>query len=118
MSNLCVTVWNVEHGTSIFIVTPNGKKVFLDCGSSSEFSPALEVNPKNKKKLDYLVISHPHRDHIIDLENIDLQFKIKVLSRNKKITPDVMRDDNPDIFDPPNDTIIDKYFEISDKFTI
>jgi len=118
MSNLKLTVWNVEQGTSIYVVTPNGKRIFLDCGSSSEFSPALEVNSSyEKKKLDYLVLSHPHQDHITDLQNIDEKFKIKVLSRNKKISKDVMKEDNPDVFDPPNDVIIGKYFELSGRFT-
>jgi competence protein ComEC len=118
MSNLKITVWNVERGTSIYVVAPNGKKVFLDCGSSSEFSPALEVNPDYEtKKLDYLVISHPHQDHITDLQNIDDKFNIKVLSRNKKISKDVMTEDNPDVFDPPNDVIIGKYFELPERFT-
>jgi len=118
MSNLKVTIWNVEHGTSIYVVTPNGKKVFLDCGSSSEFSPALEVNSSyEKKKLDYLVISHPHQDHITDLQNLDEKFRIKVLSKNKKISKDVMKEDNPNVFDPPNDEIIGKYFELKDRFT-
>jgi beta-lactamase superfamily II metal-dependent hydrolase len=89
----------------------------LDCGSSDEFSPALEINPTSEiKKLDYLVVSHPHQDHITDLENFDKKFDIRVMSRNKKITKDVMLKDNPDVFDPPNDVIINKYYEINNRF--
>ena len=118
MSNLITTIWNVEHGTSIYSVTTNGKKVFLDCGSSNEFSPALAINSNyEKKKLDHLVISHPHQDHITDLRNIDEKFKIKVLTRSKKINEDVMKDDNPDVFEPPNDEIVGKYFELLKRFT-
>ncbi|MCV0367238.1 MAG: MBL fold metallo-hydrolase [Nitrosopumilus sp.] len=118
MTNLLVSVWNVEHGSSVYAVTPNGRKVFLDCGSSSEFSPAKEVNSTyEKKKLDYLVITHPHRDHITDLEFVEEKFNIKVIRRNKKITKDVMLKDNPDVFDPPNDKIIERYFKLSDRFT-
>jgi len=118
LSNLRITVWNVEHGTSIYAVAPNGKKIFLDCGSSSDFSPSLAVNSEyGKKKLDYLVISHPHRDHITDLENLDEKFQIKILERNTTITEDVMRKDNPDVFDPPNDEIIGRYFDLAKRFT-
>lgn len=118
MTNLIVTVWNIEHGSSIFAQTPNGRKVFLDCGSSDEFSPAKEVNPNiEKKKLDFLVITHPHQDHITDLSNMDNRFKIKVLRRNKKITKEVMLEDNDKVFDSPNDKIIGKYFELVKRFT-
>ena len=118
MSNLRINIWDVEHGTSIYAVTPNGKKIFLDCGSSGDFSPSLDVNPDHeKKKLDYLILSHPHQDHITDLQNLDEKFKIKILTRNKKITKEVMLDDNPDVFDPPNDKIIGKYFKLLERFT-
>jgi competence protein ComEC len=117
MTNLIFTVWNVEHGSSVFVQTPNGRKVFLDCGSSSGFSPAKEVNSTSeKKKLDFLVITHPHQDHITDILNIENRFKIKVLRRNKVITKDVMLEDNEKVFDPPNDKIIEKYFELADRF--
>lgn len=118
MTNLLVKIWNVEHGTCISIQTPNGRKAILDCGSSDDISPAYEINPTNEiKKLDYLVISHPHQDHITDLLNIESRFKIKVLRRNKVIDENIMINDNPDVFDPPNDKILNKYFEISNRFT-
>lgn len=113
-----MTVFDVEHGTCIYLQTPNGKKALFDCGSSSEFSPALYLNDtEEKKKLDYLVITHPHQDHITDLANVDEKFKIKVLSRNKKLTREIMKNDNPDIFEPPNDVIIGKYFELGERFS-
>lgn len=118
MTNLLVNVFDVEHGTCIYLQTPNGKKAMFDCGSSSEFSPALHLNDtEKKKKLDYLVITHPHQDHITDLENIEEKFNITVLSRNKKITKKIMEDDNPEVFDSPNDVIIGRYFDLSDRFT-
>lgn len=118
MSNLQITIWDVEHGTAIYAVTPNGRKIILDCGSSSDFSPALEINPTNEKKiLDHLVISHPHQDHITDIQNIDEKFQIKTLQRNEKITEEVMKEDNPSVFDPPNASLIDKYYELGKRFS-
>ena len=111
-------IWDVEHGVCIYIETPNKKRALLDCGSSSSFSPAIHiVEDLGIKKLDYLVISHPHDDHIRDIENIDYYFDVKVLGRNKKIDKDVMKEDNPDLFSPPNDKRITKYFEIDKKFS-
>lgn len=118
MSNLKVIIWNVKQGVSIYAVAPNGKKVIIDCGSSDDFSPACDINPKHeKKKLDYLIISHPHQDHISDLLEIDKKFNVVVLSRNKKIDKKVMRNNNPDVFSPPNKTYIDKYYEYDERFT-
>lgn len=118
MSNVVVKVWNVEHGVCISIQTPNGRKAILDCGSSDSISPASEINSTvEKKKLDYLLISHPHQDHITDILELDKRFDIKVLSRNKLIDENKMKDDNPEVFDPPNDKFINKYFEISKRFT-
>jgi len=111
-------IWDVEHGVCIYIETPNKKRALLDGGSSSNFSPAIYLHEDLKiKKLDYLLISHPHDDHIRDIENIDYYFDIKVLGRNKKIDKEVMKEDNSKLFTPPNDKRITKYFEIDKKFT-
>ena len=118
MSNLKVKVWDVEHGACIYAVAPNGKKVIIDCGNSSDISPAYNINTDHeKKKLDYLVISHPHQDHITDLLNVDEKFNVKVFRCNEKISKSVMKQDNPNVFDPPNDIYIDKYYEYTEKFT-
>ena len=37
--------------------TPNGKKIFLDCGSTSELSPACIINPSDDKKTSRLFSS-------------------------------------------------------------
>lgn len=114
-----ITVWNVEHGVCIYIITPNNKKVILDCGSSQDFSPAIHLyEDLNVTKIHYLVISHPHDDHIRDIGNLDYYYKgnIAVFHRNQKITKDVISDENPEVVKPPNDKKINKYFEIDKRF--
>lgn len=115
-----VTVWDVEHGVCILVTTPNKKNVILDCGASSNFSPAIYLfQDLNVKRIDYLVISHPHEDHIHDLDNLLFYYKdnIRVYRRNKSIDRDAMEEDNPDLANQGKDSKLGKYFVMNDKFT-
>lgn len=115
MKSLKVRVWDVKHGTCISAETPNGKNVIIDCGNSDGVSPACHINPGAEKKiLDYLVISHPHQDHIKDILNVDEKFDAKVLRVNSKITKNAMKQDNSGVFDP-DDEYINKYYEYAEK---
>ena len=60
-------VWNVDLGLAVHVQAPNGKHIVVDLGSSSSVSPlsALWLRP-----IEYLVITHPHQDHISDINNI------------------------------------------------
>ena len=115
-----ITVWDVEHGVCIFAVTPNKKRVILDCGASSEFSPAIYLHDDLRiKKIDHLIISHPHADHINDIDNLLYFYEndIKVYKRNEKISKDIVEEENPELAKPPNDKKIKKYFQLDKKFT-
>ncbi|MGL6194803.1 MAG: ComEC/Rec2 family competence protein, partial [Thermoguttaceae bacterium] len=67
-NRLEVRVLSVGHGSSILIVTPDGKVVVYDSGSFSK--PGIGVNALSaslwnlgKTKIDALFISHPDTDH-------------------------------------------------------
>lgn len=83
--------WDVQHGNACYIHTPNDRHIVVDLGTGSysenkEFSPLLHL--KNKygvKQLDYVVITHPHRDHIDDIFNFD-RLSPKTLHRPKHLT--------------------------------
>jgi len=78
-------IWDVQHGHATYINMPNGRHMIIDLGigtygQSAPFSPLLHL--KNKYRvhhLDYMVITHPHRDHIDDIFNFD------------ELPPDVLR---------------------------
>ena len=115
-----VTIWDVEHGVCIFVKTPNQKNVILDCGASQNFSPAIYLSRDLKvKRIDYLVISHPHADHIHDLDNLLQCYEdnIRVYRRSKSIDRDAMEEDNPDLANQAKDSKLDKYFAMNDEFT-
>lgn len=67
------------------------KDVVLDCGANSdpEFSPLKWLNTSyyGMNSIDYLIISHPHEDHIEDLDRMEeLGLKPSILQRPKQAT--------------------------------
>jgi len=66
---LDVRIWDVAHGSAAYMRAGN-KDVVLDCGAGSRFSPLEWLNNPyyGMNALDYLIISHPHEDHIEDLD--------------------------------------------------
>lgn len=83
MIDFLCNIWNVEHGSSALIKTPNDKYIMLDAGSSSSFSPAEHLYSKGIRDIETLVISHPHEDHLRDLPKANDLFSIHGLLRNK-----------------------------------
>ena len=94
-------VWDVQHGNAIYMKTPNGKHVMFDIGTGSyangaEFSPLHHLKHNWKVNcLHYLVISHPHADHISDIRNMfHLNLKPLLLYRPRNIDPDLISTSN------------------------
>jgi beta-lactamase superfamily II metal-dependent hydrolase len=74
-----IWVFNVQRGLAIFIRTPNNWGILYDLGNTDEFSPHAFIKENllphinkydNKHDLAQLVLSHPHTDHISDVEKI------------------------------------------------
>lgn len=84
---LMFTLWDVGHGVSIWIRTPNGSNHWIDLGRTTEFSPSEHVGGAYRvSEVDYLVISHPDKDHLEDLPQFRATFgDPRVLLRNKTI---------------------------------
>ncbi len=70
---LSVTFIDVGQGDSILIETPGGKNILIDAGNGSTEWSSFDaggsiVVPYLKKhgikKIDYMIMSHPHNDHI------------------------------------------------------
>lgn len=91
-SALEIVVWDVQHGNAIYMKTPNGTNIMFDIGMRShrngwEFSPLKYLKYKWRvDRLHYLVISHPHADHMNDISNMfDLNLRPEVLTRPEYI---------------------------------
>jgi len=90
--SLTVKFYDVEHGSCTHIITPNNKHLLFDIGSKTEKSICNHLNNKYfsryNMKPDLLVITHPHIDHISDLENMYYyNMKPNCLWRDKRAFP-------------------------------
>lgn len=75
--NLAVTFLNVGQGDSSFIEFPNGKCMLVDASTAGESERILNhVAGKGYKKIDYLIATHPHNDHIGGMTNVVDCFEI------------------------------------------
>lgn len=75
--NLVVDIIDVGQGESILIRLPREKTMLIDAGSRSESSKVVNyIKDRGIYKIDYLIATHPHEDHIggmVDvIENFDI----------------------------------------------
>lgn len=75
--NLAVTFLNVGQGDSSFIEFPNGKCMLIDASTLGESERILNhIAGKGYQKIDYVVATHPHNDHIGGMRNVTDCFEI------------------------------------------
>lgn len=68
VSNLTVTFIDVGQGDSEYIVSPTGKTMLIDAGDANKaYMITTEVDTK---KLDFVIATHPHADHIGGMKTI------------------------------------------------
>lgn len=64
-----IVVHDVGHGQAIHVLTPQEVMV-IDLGCSAAFSPLLWLWYEQRRTIDRLLISHPHTDHIDEVEKL------------------------------------------------
>jgi competence protein ComEC len=107
-----MTVWNVQLGLAIHVKAPNGKYIVIDLGTGTQESG--NASPLKKRKYDniaYMVITHPHLDHIDDILQFD-ENSPRILHRAKSIT-------NSEVMEGVRDCDkekFEKYCEINDRY--
>jgi beta-lactamase superfamily II metal-dependent hydrolase len=79
MGNVKIRVWDVKYGNAIYVRTPNDKHLVYDLGrgdyseNSNDRSPLQTLSAHYKiSHIHYLMVTHPHRDHIDDILNINM----------------------------------------------
>lgn len=91
-------IFNVGGALSAYIETPV-KKIVIDLGGSSDFSPVFdfliplyekrkEKKVEKKYKIDQLILSHPHADHISELINLDSNFYVDLYTTPNDLSPE------------------------------
>ncbi len=116
---LRLMVWNVQHGSANTIETPNGKIIAIDLGagdgSQGGFSPLQHLWDCGIRKLDQVIITHPHLDHIDDILYFD-SFSPSTFRSPKHLTEGDIRYGNPNWSDEA-EAKIQKYLAIRRSYT-
>jgi competence protein ComEC len=94
--------FDVQHGHATYIKFPNGNHWFIDLGQGSiqdtneTFSPLSHMRyTYGVQQLHHLVITHPHHDHIADLQHLHLA-RPTVLTAPRHLTDADVRGGNHD----------------------
>jgi len=75
--NLKVSYIDVGQADSILIQTPGGKNVLIDAGNNGDATTIVTyLKAQNISRLDYVIATHSHEDHIGSMDTIIKTFDI------------------------------------------
>src|ERR1700692_1088131 len=86
-----VIIFDVDHGSCAFMKSPTGCSLMIDCGRTDGFSPVAYISDHELDgtpvfsgyRLTQLLITHPHDDHIEDIESISSELSPYILQRQQ-----------------------------------
>ncbi|MEN3038485.1 MAG: DNA internalization-related competence protein ComEC/Rec2 [Candidatus Kryptonium sp.] len=87
-SNFEITVLDVGQGDAIFVEFPDGKNLLIDSGNKTfNFDPGERIiepflKRKGIKKIDAILVTHPHNDHIGGIPYILERFDVGMVIDN------------------------------------
>ncbi|KKR23435.1 MAG: metallo-beta-lactamase superfamily hydrolase-like protein [Candidatus Peregrinibacteria bacterium GW2011_GWE2_39_6] len=77
---LMIDFLNVGQGDAILITTPDQNHILIDGGPDQSLLTQLgEVLPFLQKNIDFMVLTHPHADHIFGLVEILKRYQVKAI---------------------------------------
>src|SRR5260370_2369342 len=97
MEKVELMVFNVGHGLSVALVErPSPYITLIDLGADTGFTPLKYLRLKLHLQPDVLYITHPHADHLDDVETaLDQNFRPVALYYQAYDWADVKRRDRP-----------------------
>ena len=87
--------WDVQHGHATTVISPSGRVFVVDLGQGSygfsgTFRPLVSLYNSGIRTIDHLIISHPHLDHIDDIQKLGY-LGVRAMTRPMHLTfTDVM----------------------------
>lgn len=105
-------VWDVQLGLAIHIKAPNGKYLVIDLGTGNwESGNTSPLSTLRYKDIYYMIITHPHLDHIDDILHFD-DNSPSVLWRATAITNDEVMEGVRECDKPK----FKKYCEVNNRY--
>ena len=88
-----IEIFDVEHGACSLVTADNSRRILIDCGhnSSTGWRPSTCLPARGIRRVDRLVISNYDRDHVSDLPDLIKNVDVSVLSRNRSVSPALLR---------------------------
>lgn len=75
---LHLTICDVGQGDAVFIRTPRGQNILFDGGPDNKVLECLEKEiPFWEKKIDLMILSHPHADHLNGFIDVLKIYRVK-----------------------------------------
>lgn len=107
MNKLRIIIFNVEHGFCAFIKSPNNYGLLIDCGSREKFSPIKyiieneldDIAEHDGHKLAQFILTHPHDDHLTDIERLKNDLKPAIMTRQKYAWEEIKQNDNKEEYE-------------------
>jgi len=76
-ANLTISVIDVGQADSILVQFPNGQNMLVDAGTKAAGPAVVKyLKSRNVKKIDVLVATHPHEDHIGGMPSVFAAFPV------------------------------------------
>lgn len=89
-NTMLVEFMDVGQGDSTLIILPDGKHILVDAANPNDGKEIAEhLSDKGITKIDYLIATHPHADHIGGMAYIIENFEIGQIFAPKVATADV-----------------------------
>ena len=78
---------NVGYGDSILVELPDGRNILIDGGDREGGAKVVEyLKRRNIEKLDMVIITHPHHDHLEGLFSVIKNYEIDIIIANEDIS--------------------------------
>ncbi len=88
------TFFAVDKGNMTLVQFSNGINMLVDCRCSADRPTPLEYLEQKIRNLEFVVITHPHQDHITGLRDLCEKFRPRYLWHNGRyFRPDPVYDD-------------------------
>jgi beta-lactamase superfamily II metal-dependent hydrolase len=104
--------FDVEHGSSHIIRTPNDQIVIIDAGSTESFSPAIYLKDTwGITNIRWFTLTHHDADHLTDINNIAEYLHVQTLH-----SPEIEIDELNHLYDEFS-TPLEVFLEYKKNFT-